>query len=64
MPEPFAFRLTATDGCARIGEIDDAAGVVRTPAFMPVGTQAAIKGVHHDDVRAAGADICSPTPIT
>ena len=30
---------------------------VRTPAFMPVGTQAAIKGVHHDDVRASGADI-------
>src|ERR1700691_4029950 len=24
---------------------------------MPVGTQAAIRGVHHDDVRAAGADI-------
>ena len=24
---------------------------------MPVGTQAAIKGVHHDDVRASGADI-------
>jgi queuine tRNA-ribosyltransferase len=32
-------------------------GVVRTPAFMPVGTQATIKGVHHADVRAAGADI-------
>ncbi|MGB7253901.1 MAG: tRNA guanosine(34) transglycosylase Tgt, partial [Xanthobacteraceae bacterium] len=32
-------------------------GVVRTPAFMPVGTQAAVKGVHHDDVRASGADI-------
>jgi queuine tRNA-ribosyltransferase len=31
--------------------------MVRTPAFMPVGTQGAIKGVHHDDVRAAGADI-------
>jgi len=30
---------------------------VRTPAFMPVGTQAAIKGVHHDDVREAGVDI-------
>ena len=29
-------------------------GMVRTPAFMPVGTQAAVKGVHHDDVRAAG----------
>src|SRR6202161_4846159 len=57
MPEPFALHLIATDGSARTGEIATAHGVVRTPAFMPVGTQAAIKGVHHDDVRAAGADI-------
>ena len=57
MPRTFSFRLTATDGAARSGEISTAHGVVRTPAFMPVGTQAAIKGVHHDDVRAAGADI-------
>src|SRR5271167_234192 len=57
MPEPFSFRLTATDGAARTGEIATPHGIVRTPAFMPVGTQAAIKGVHHDDVRAAGADI-------
>src|SRR5580693_9101338 len=57
MPDKFAFRLTATDGAARSGEIATPHGVVRTPAFMPVGTQAAIKGVHHDDVRASGADI-------
>jgi queuine tRNA-ribosyltransferase len=57
MPNPFSFHLIATDGAARAGEIATAHGVVRTPAFMPVGTQAAIKGVHHDDVRAAGADI-------
>jgi queuine tRNA-ribosyltransferase len=57
MASPFSFRLIATDGAARSGEIMTAHGVVRTPAFMPVGTQAAIKGVHHDDVRAAGADI-------
>ncbi len=57
MSNPFAFRLTATDGAARAGEISTAHGAVRTPAFMPVGTQAAIKGVHHDDVRASGADI-------
>jgi len=57
MPDNFAFHLTATDGAARSGEIATPHGVVRTPAFMPVGTQAAIKGVHHDDVRAAGADI-------
>jgi queuine tRNA-ribosyltransferase len=57
MASPFSFRLIATDGAARSGEIPTAHGIVRTPAFMPVGTQAAIKGVHHDDVRAAGADI-------
>ena len=57
MAGSFSFRLIATDGAARTGEITTAHGVVRTPAFMPVGTQGAIKGVHHDDVRAAGADI-------
>ena len=55
--QPFSFRLIATDGAARTGEISTAHGVVRTPAFMPVGTQAAIKGVHPDDVRSSGADI-------
>ena len=57
MANPFSFRLIATDGAARTGETATAHGMVRTPAFMPVGTQAAIKGVHHDDVRASGADI-------
>jgi queuine tRNA-ribosyltransferase len=57
MANPFSFRLIATDGLARSGEIATAHGLVRTPAFMPVGTQAAVKGVHHDDVRASGADI-------
>jgi queuine tRNA-ribosyltransferase len=54
---PFSFRLLASAGDARAGEITTAHGVVRTPAFMPVGTQASVKGVHHDDVRASGADI-------
>jgi queuine tRNA-ribosyltransferase len=57
MSNPFSFRLTATDGAARAGEIATLHGMVRMPAFMPVGTQAAIKGVHHDEVRASGADI-------
>jgi queuine tRNA-ribosyltransferase len=57
MASRFSFRLIATDGAARAGEIATAHGIVRTPAFMPVGTQAAIKGVHHNEVRAAGADI-------
>jgi queuine tRNA-ribosyltransferase len=57
MSEPFSFRLMATDGQARLGEIVTAHGRVRTPAFMPVGTQATIKAVHVEDVRATGADI-------
>src|SRR6202051_4443384 len=57
MSEPFSFRLTAADGAARAGEMTTAHGIVHTPAFMPVGTQATIKGVHHDDVRASGAEI-------
>jgi queuine tRNA-ribosyltransferase len=57
MSSKFSFCLTATDGAARAGEVGTAHGVVHTPAFMPVGTQASIKGVHHDDVRASGAEI-------
>jgi queuine tRNA-ribosyltransferase len=53
----FSFRIEATDGAARAGEITTAHGVVRTPAFMPVGTQGAMKGVHWRDVKASGADI-------
>jgi len=53
----FALRLNATDGAARCGEMITAHGIVRTPAFMPVGTQGAMKGVHWRDVKASGADI-------
>src|SRR5262249_21507652 len=57
MPEPFSFRLLSTDGAARAGEIRTPHGIVRTPAFMPVGTQATVKGLSPDQVRATGADI-------
>ncbi|HMK70265.1 MAG TPA: tRNA guanosine(34) transglycosylase Tgt [Xanthobacteraceae bacterium] len=57
MPNPFSFRLTAADGAARAGALTTGHGVVHTPAFMPVGTQAAVKGVHHADVRASGAEM-------
>ncbi len=56
-PMMFGFRLGATDGAARAGEMTTAHGIVHTPAFMPVGTQASVKGVHHDDVRAAGTEL-------
>jgi queuine tRNA-ribosyltransferase len=54
---PFAFHLLALDGTARCGEMITPHGAVRTPAFMPVGTAGAMKGVHWREVREAGADI-------
>src|SRR6266849_7419585 len=57
MSEPFAFHVTATDGAARCGAINTLHGKVATPAFLPVGTQATVKGLTPEAVRAAGADI-------
>jgi queuine tRNA-ribosyltransferase len=57
MSPPNHFQLHATDGGARTGVLATPHGDVRTPAFMPVGTLGAMKGVHWRDVRAAGADI-------
>ena len=54
---PFAFRVTHTDGRARRGVMTTAHGEVETPAFMPVGTQGAVKGVTHRDLDALGAEI-------
>jgi queuine tRNA-ribosyltransferase len=45
------------DGDARTGAITTARGVIRTPAFMPVGTAATVKAMFTDHVRASGADI-------
>jgi queuine tRNA-ribosyltransferase len=54
---PNHFELLATDGPARTGRLTTPHGVVRTPAFMPVGTAGAMKGVHWREVREAGSDI-------
>ena len=51
------FTLTATDGEARAGVLRTAHGVVPTPAFMPVGTKATVKGIHPDRFRELGASI-------
>ena len=57
MTQAFQFTLLANDGEARCGEIMTPHGIVRTPAFMPVGTQATVKGMQPEAVRALGADI-------
>ncbi|MEM7056855.1 MAG: tRNA guanosine(34) transglycosylase Tgt [Pseudomonadota bacterium] len=53
----FQFDIHATDGKARTGEITTPRGVIRTPAFMPVGTAATVKAMLPDSVAATGADI-------
>lgn len=53
----FGYRLLGQDGDARVGEIVTPHGVIRTPAFMPVGTAATVKAVYLDQVEATGADV-------
>src|SRR5262245_24094345 len=53
----FHFQLASTDGDARRGVLTTPHGVVDTPAFMPVGTQGAVKGVSHADLETLGAQI-------
>jgi len=55
--DTFSFTLAATDGAARTGLIQTPRGNIRTPAFMPVGTVATVKGLYFDQVKATGADI-------
>jgi queuine tRNA-ribosyltransferase len=57
MPDHFSFTLKTTDGMARRGELVMPHGRVQTPAFMPVGTQATVKGLHPEAVRETGAEI-------
>ena len=53
----FTFNVAARDGAARTGAISMPRGVIRTPAFMPVGTAATVKGMYPEQVRALGADV-------
>jgi len=53
----FEFRLEATQGSARAGTLTLPHGPVKTPAFMPVGTHAVVRGLSAGDVRRTGAQI-------
>lgn len=53
----FEFRLDGTSDGARAGTLVLPHGVVETPCFMPVGTHAAVRGLHPDEVERAGAQI-------
>jgi queuine tRNA-ribosyltransferase len=53
----FEFRVEARAGAARAGLLQLPHGSVRTPVFMPVGTQATVKTLTPQEVAEAGAQI-------
>ncbi|MFQ5718843.1 MAG: tRNA guanosine(34) transglycosylase Tgt [Acidobacteriota bacterium] len=56
MRSGYRFQITATDPCgARRATLHTPRGAVETPAFMPVGTSAAVKAVSPSEVRTTGA---------
>jgi queuine tRNA-ribosyltransferase len=54
---PLPFSIQATDGAARAGCLTTAHGVIQTPAFMPVGTRAAVTGLTTHELRLLGAEM-------
>lgn len=54
---PLTFQILATAGRARRGRLTAPHGVIETPAFMPVGTLGAVKGVTPQELAAAGASV-------
>ena len=53
----FAFNVLKKDEFARCGLIETHRGNIKTPAFMPVGTQATVKACTIDDIKKTGSEI-------
>jgi len=53
----FNFNVLYTENNSRVGLIETSRGIINTPAFMPVGTQATVKGVFIDDLIKTGSQI-------
>ena len=53
----FAFKILNKDKYARSGLIKTHRGNIKTPVFMPVGTQATVKACTIDDIKKTGSEI-------
>jgi queuine tRNA-ribosyltransferase len=51
------FNLIKADGGARLGKIHTERGIINTPAFIPVGTNATVKAMNQDELKGLGAEI-------
>lgn len=56
-PASGEFRLDGTDGVARAGTFALPRGAIRTPCFMPVGTQGTVKALTPEDLHRADVQI-------
>jgi len=57
LADGFAFEVVESRGAARTGRLHTAHGVVDTPAFMPVATYGAVRGVSMDELEQLGSQI-------
>ena len=59
MPKPFEFELlhTCQKTGARRGRLHTPHGIIETPVYMPVGTQASVKTLSPEEVKDIGAEI-------
>ena len=57
MTSPFTLHARSSGGPARCGEVKTLHGTILTPVFMPVGTQATVKGVTPENLLDIGAQI-------
>jgi queuine tRNA-ribosyltransferase len=57
MADRFRYTLQQTSGAARAGVLRTPHGEIHTPAFMVVGTQAAVRAMTPEQLRATGAEV-------
>lgn len=55
--DKFAFNLIKENNSARLGELSTFHGKIKTPTFMPVGTQGTVKSIYIDDLISSGTQI-------
>ncbi|MFN7065800.1 MAG: tRNA guanosine(34) transglycosylase Tgt [Aquificaceae bacterium] len=53
----FSFKVLKSEGKARLGELTTPHGKIKTPVFMPVGTQGTVKAILHKDLLDIGTQI-------
>ncbi len=51
------YKNIKNDGNARLGQIHNQRGIISTPAFIPVGTNATVKAMNQDELKELGAEI-------